>query len=134
MSRNRLYLLAFSLSIAGATWLGWNIHSGQKHSINVCMFKNTTGLACPSCGITRALILLLSGNFSESIQMNPLGLIVIIIIIAIPAWIGFDLAFKKSSFYNCYFKAENLLKKKWIAVPAVGIILLNWMWNICKDL
>jgi len=38
----------------------------------VCPSMIFVGLPCPGCGLTRAGILLFTGNFSESFHMNPI--------------------------------------------------------------
>ncbi len=40
-----------------------------------CGFREATGLLCPGCGATRAAYSALSGNFAESLAMNPLVLL-----------------------------------------------------------
>jgi hypothetical protein len=36
--------------------------------------------------------------------------------------------------YNFYNQTELVLKRKWIAIPAILLVLLNWIWNIAKGL
>lgn len=43
----------------------------------ICLSTILLGIPCPSCGITRATILMLTGHFRESLQMHPLLPIVI---------------------------------------------------------
>lgn len=38
----------------------------------ICPIKALTGIPCPGCGMTRALGLLLTGQFARSFQMHPL--------------------------------------------------------------
>lgn len=40
-----------------------------------CVFYRVTGLPCPSCGMTRACVALTHLNFTQSWQMNPLGIL-----------------------------------------------------------
>ncbi|QDU59401.1 hypothetical protein Pan216_02290 [Planctomycetes bacterium Pan216] len=37
-----------------------------------CLFKESTGLPCPTCGSTRAVEALLSGKFGASLRLNPM--------------------------------------------------------------
>jgi len=46
------------------------IHWLETH-LSPCLFKSTLGVDCPGCGMQRALISLLKGNFSESLQYHP---------------------------------------------------------------
>jgi hypothetical protein len=98
------------------------------------MIKNVTGYACPSCGITRAFIELIKGNFLNAIYLNPLAIIVAFALLIFPTWILFDLALKKDSFYKWYKKIELQLQKGHIAIPLILLVILNWIWNINKGL
>jgi len=44
----------------------------------LCPFRLITGMPCPTCGTTRAIGSLLLGNVSESVRLNPLGLLLVI--------------------------------------------------------
>lgn len=46
--------------------------------IPLCPIRFFTGRECPTCGTTRAVWLLLHGQFCRSWQMNPIGCIVVI--------------------------------------------------------
>ena len=37
-----------------------------------CLLASTTGLPCPGCGITRATLALLRGDFAESLRFFPM--------------------------------------------------------------
>ena len=43
---------------------------------SLCVFHITTGLPCPGCGMTRAIVCCCHGRFADSIGYHPLGLIV----------------------------------------------------------
>jgi hypothetical protein len=105
--------------------------SGENHT---CLIKTISGVPCPSCGTTRSVFELLDGHLINSLQWNPMGIIVLLIMVTSPIWIFFDLLFKKESFLRFYGQAENHLKSKWIAIPAIGLVVINWIWNICKGL
>jgi hypothetical protein len=45
-----------------------------EHNLLTCFFKSNFGIECIGCGMQRALIELLKGNLSQSIQFN-IGLI-----------------------------------------------------------
>lgn len=57
------------LRLAGllAPWLGW---------VPGCVFKHLTGLACPTCGLTRAVLALGQGDWLDALRWYPaLGLL-----------------------------------------------------------
>jgi hypothetical protein len=136
MPRNRLYLLfAFGL-MAGYGWMYWTLFAHKHYSaaFTPCVFKSVTGIACPSCGSTRAVSLIVNGQLTESILVNPLGIVVAAILLFFPLWLLYDLLLKKDSLYNSYKYFEQVLKIKWVAVIITGLILINWAWNINKGL
>lgn len=96
--------------------------------------KHLTGIPCPSCGVTRAIILLLHGDIIGSIGMNPFGLIVAITMLISPLWIATDMIRNKRALFDTYQKAEHLFKRPQIYVPSIALVLANWIWNITKDL
>ncbi|MGN6568013.1 MAG: DUF2752 domain-containing protein, partial [Flavipsychrobacter sp.] len=62
MKRNKLYTSFGFLLIAGYTWLLWNLrYSDLREHVGadtICLFRRFTGIPCPSCGSTHALMAL----------------------------------------------------------------------------
>ncbi len=136
MSRNKLYYIVLALAMAGYVWLFWNYKqftSGDK-TVSVCLFKNITGLPCPSCGTTHALLYLMNGKPLDALGSNPLGFILAFMLLVFPTWIIADLILRKNSFHSFYNKSEKLIIKKWVALPAVILVILIWIINIKKAL
>ena len=134
LQRNKFYLLLILACLAGYVWLfiaGTTMGIG-KHEISICMFKHVTNIPCPSCGSTRSALSLLKGNFSEAMFWNPIGIILLIIMLVVPVWIISDLVRQKDTLYVFYSKAEGFLRRKEIAIPAILLLLTNWIWNIYK--
>lgn len=44
--------------------------------IVLCSFRRLTGFPCPGCGMTRALTLLVSGDWESSLRVHPLVFVV----------------------------------------------------------
>lgn len=136
MNKNRLYLL-LSLGIAaGYAMLLWSLKATEETESNdtVCFFKNTTGIACPSCGNTRALVSLARGNIADALLVNPLSIVVAAILLLGPLWILYDVLLSKDSLYRGYLSFEKAVRRKWIAVLLITLIVMNWVWNIYKGL
>ena len=67
---------AFVLWVAlgvGTIWLA----EATGHDVTLCAFKRLTGLACPTCGVTRSAGQAIQGNVVGAFLMQPLMVIVI---------------------------------------------------------
>jgi Protein of unknown function (DUF2752) len=136
LKKQKLYLLLLVACLAGFCWLAISFHSADlsNNDKSICLIKHVTGLPCPSCGVTRSIILFVKGDFKDAMFYNPLGIILLSIMISAPVWIAVDYFWKKESLFNFYRKAEEVIKRKRFAIPAVLLVLTNWMWNIYKGL
>jgi hypothetical protein len=133
--KTRIYGTLILLSLAGYGWLGLNVAEEAAHSQapTVCLFKEITGLPCPSCGTSRSLLLLFRGDVADAFMTNPLGPLLAPALVIVPLWIAVDVARKRRSFYRWYLWVEDVFKRNtWVTVSAVTIIVLNWIWNIAK--
>jgi len=134
MTRNRLYLLLGAALCGGYAWLAWQLTRPMHYAFTPCIFKHATGIACPSCGTTRSLEHIVQGHMGQAALTNPIGYIVAAIMLVAPFWLLYDVAFKKNTLYHNYKQTEATLKKPHIALPLIGLVLLNWAWNIYKGL
>ncbi len=136
-SRNRLYMLLIGACLVGYLWLFINLNKETSifpNEINVCLFKKISTIPCPSCGSTRSVLSLLHGRIEQAFLLNPIGFLLFLIMTASPIWICIDFLLKKDSFFIFYNKAEHILKQKLVAIPLMVLVLLNWIWNIYKDI
>jgi hypothetical protein len=97
-----------------------------------CLFHKVTGFPCPSCGSTRSVLAILHGDFIQAWQFNPLGFLITGMMIAVPSWILIDWIRRSDSFFRIYRKTEDLFRKKQIYIPAIALVLGNWIWNFLK--
>jgi len=49
----------------------WQPAGGASHSI--CIFRRTTGIPCPGCGLTRAFAQLAKGHWRAGVAAHPLA-------------------------------------------------------------
>jgi len=120
---------------AGYGWVIWSSQNDALHSdLTPCLFKNSTGIACPSCGSTRSVLLLSQGYFSKALLLNPLGILMALIMVIVPFWLLYDIILNKDTLYYNYKKAEDTIRIKWVAISLILLIILNWLWNIQKGL
>jgi hypothetical protein len=135
-SNRHLYWALIILSVAGYAWIGFHLFVGKTQEMPpACLVKNVSGIPCPSCGVTRSLLLLFSGSVQDSILMNPLGFFAAIALTVLPVWVLTDLLTQKNTLALTFLWTEEKIKtKKTVYIPLVALALLNWGWNILKGL
>lgn len=90
-----------------------------------CLMQVLTGIPCPGCGVTHALLLALTLRFRESLMANPAGL-------AIAANIGFQLCGRPVAIL--VERASELVGRtsRWLASVSVVLLLAAWVFNLIK--
>ena len=131
------FLLYLSLAcIAGYIWLAL-ISRLKPEDIgtqyDVCVIHHFLHVPCPSCGSTRSVLALMHGDIKGGLYWNPLGIVIFMVMVVSPFWIAYDLISGKSTLFNFFHASEKIFQRKWVAIPAIVLILLNWAWNIFKD-
>lgn len=135
IKQENLYIFLLIACLAGYIWLFYNLKSAAPgETVGVCLFKNVTGVPCPSCGSSRSTLEILSGNLKNALIINPFGYIILSGLIILPLWIGSDIILRTNTFYRFYLKTENYLKIPSIAVIIIILVIGNWFWNITKGL
>lgn len=136
LNRTKYYLILSTACLVGYIWLyyGWATNATANAGIDVCFIKNTTGIPCPSCGTTRALLALMHGGLFESLYINPMGILAGVALLILPLWILLDVAMQRQSLLEWYIKANQWLRLPVVATILVGIMAANWIWNITKGL
>ncbi|MGB0525523.1 MAG: DUF2752 domain-containing protein [Flammeovirgaceae bacterium] len=130
-------MLVLVACLAGYIYVGINYAQHQQAheaGFRVCLIKRATGIPCPSCGATRSVLAVLHGDFAKAMYYNPIGFILLLIMFFAPPLIIYDLVTKKNYFFSLYRTIESTFQRKWVAIPAILLVLANWMWNIHKDL
>ena len=141
MSRNGLHLFVLSLGLAGISWVAWNgIADGWEPAgggaiPTPCLFRQATGLPCPSCGTTRSIEAVAAGNLAEAARTNPFGIPIALAMGIFPLWVLHDAARSRDGFHRFWLAVERTLRER-RAVSAAAIVLVaaNWGWNILKGL
>ncbi|GAA4467241.1 hypothetical protein GCM10023093_22760 [Nemorincola caseinilytica] len=133
MNRERSYIFLLLASVAGIAWVVANVAAPHAMgSVIVCPFRAATGLPCPACGSTHAVIKVFSLNWQGALYDNPVGFILAAGLIILPVWLLYDVVKKKSTFYDRYIQAEAFVCRRWVALPLVALVTANWIWNIYK--
>lgn len=91
----------------------------------VCFVKHFTGLPCPTCGSTRAVIAYSEGEFWDGFLFNPL---LTILAVFSMGWGGWYLYRRRTGGKTpSLFEGSNLRLLRWGLV--IGIVL-NWVYLI----
>ncbi len=89
----------------------------------LCMLRETTGIPCPGCGLTRSLVAAVRGDWSSSFAFHRLGPVVFVYLILQAAyravWIGVPAARRVSR------PPGRLLDLS--LIPLAVLIFLNWI-------
>jgi len=72
-----------------AVWLtpdprGFGTH--QQLGMPPCTFRTLTGVNCPHCGLTTSFSWFVRGQFQQSMQANPAGLMLAVVSVLILVW------------------------------------------------
>lgn len=114
-----LYVLGIIWIIAGRAY-GWKI--------TVCPIKLLSGLPCPGCGTTRAIEMVLDGNLTRGIMMNPNIILVAAIAIGAPFILAANLLYGKD-----YMSiADHWLNRRPVIIIFVLFEMTIWMYNIVR--
>jgi hypothetical protein len=81
------------------------------HPPIACPLRTLTGVPCPLCGMTRAVVAAMHGHLLESLRFNPAGIGVVLVAIALLAGV----------------RVERFRVPPWLAVTLVAAL---WAWNI----
>lgn len=82
------------------------------HPAVACPLRAATGIPCPFCGMTRAVVAAVHGHLGASLAFNPAGVVVLalaLVALVRPAWLA------------------RLYAPAWVLLLAVGML---WVWNI----
>lgn len=77
---------------------------------------------------------ILQGNLADGVLLNPLGLVVTFLMFVVPVWIVYDIVYAKKTLRGVYQNFEKSIRKPRVAFPILIFIILNWIWNIYKNL
>lgn len=98
-------------------------------NVIVCPSKLLYNLPCPGCGITRASILLMKGDFINAIQLNPNVILAFVYLIAYPLLTICEMVMRKDLLLPTYLYINNFLKKTPVIIIFAICEGLIWIHN-----
>jgi hypothetical protein len=81
------------------------------HPPLACPLRTLTGVPCPLCGMTRAVVAAMHGHVLDSLRFNPAGVLVALAAIALLAGL----------------RVDRVRVPPWLLVTLVALL---WVWNI----
>ncbi len=85
-----------------------------------CLFYQLTGLLCPACGATRAMLHLFSGNIMLSLKSNALA-VFILPLVAYALWLILRILFDKN------YSIDDLKIAPFFIWSVFALILIFWV-------
>jgi len=125
--------LLLRISVIGAVFLAGNLLARSTNNLSegpiLCTFRLVTDLPCPLCGTTRAFGSLSQGNFGESLNLNPLALVIAVIV---SAWLLNPQFIQKSSDHFVQFWWR--INERGRLICSILIFTFFWVANIPRML
>ena len=90
----------------------------------LCLFRDVTGVPCPTCGGTRMMMALGRGDVLAALQWNPLLLLVMTLS---AAWLFIRIVLQRRIAMRCSVAQRRVL---WII--AALLFVANWVWLIAR--
>lgn len=98
-----------------------------------CPIYSLFGIRCPGCGITRALICLIHGNFIEALQYNPTIYLIVIAFLLFITLFTLDAIKDTNRLYSVYVKLNSFLtvhRILFISLAVIYIVVLMLIHNL----
>jgi len=122
------YLLAIFIIVGGYLFLFlFDLFNNHQH-ITLCIFKLATGIPCPGCGMGRATLELIKGNFAEAFHYNILSIPFSILIVIVFIWLVIDLLIRRETFFIFIGKEMRFSYK----IVILLILAVDWAVNIIR--
>jgi hypothetical protein len=120
LSRSDRQLCLLWAVVSGAIVLLVPLFDLWTRALPACLLRSVTGIACPSCGSTRALAALANGDPISALAWNPLVTVGIIAFVVgglmAPAWGRF------------VGRMPELRGVLWVRVGLAAALALNWIY------
>jgi hypothetical protein len=126
-------LIGLALALCGvfavALWLNPYNADGSPRSMAThrqmglppCTFYQTTGLPCPSCGMTTSFALLMHGDVMNSLRANAVGTLLAVFCLLLIPWCLASAVMQRTLFLSSMERALTL-----VVLSFLGVMLLRW--------
>lgn len=128
ISTKKNIILSASAYIIVCIWL-FLVKEGQTNIV-VCPSKLIYHIPCPGCGVTRATLLFLEGNFWDAVSLNPNCLFAIAFILIYPVLVVLSLIRQHSYIDDCYRFLNKVISRKLNLLLLILFEVGIWIHNI----
>jgi hypothetical protein len=97
----------------------------RQLGLAACSLMATTGLPCPTCGMTTSFAWFSHGRWISSLVVQPFGF-VLALICAMTFWAGLYVAVTGRPTHRLL----RLIPIRWWLVPLVTMFVLAWAWRL----
>ena len=112
MFKKACTVASFPIFLLAARFLPW------ERIPSLCVFYHATGLPCPSCGITRAIVFLTHFQFRRAMEMNALGFMLVGVLALWWVTSIYEMATSRRT------RLSRWAARRWTALALVGLALL----------
>ncbi len=117
------------LSVAGAALCGLAVALATPGiRLPQCVFRLATGLPCPTCGMTRAVLALAHGDWAHAWIMNPL----VVLTAAGGAFYALYAALVLGARLPRLRPVLTVGDARFVRLCGVAVVLANWAWLIAS--
>jgi hypothetical protein len=113
-----------ALWLAGVGYIVWQ--SGPGSGPPLCVFRRFTGVPCPTCGTTRAVLAVGSGRVVEAVLLNPF---VTIAGAVGGAWLALRVIAGRRVRLHLGVRTRRVA-----LAGLVVLFIVNWCWVIWREL
>jgi hypothetical protein len=88
-----------------------------------CLLRNTTGMPCPGCGLTRSVVHAVHGDWKGSFQYHRMGPIIVGFLIL---QMLYRLAWMLLARFRAHINRVGRILD-WALIPLMVLLMINWI-------
>jgi hypothetical protein len=117
-----VFVIACRLDPYNADGTPRRMETHRQLNLPPCSFKVTTGLPCPSCGMTTSFALLMHGDLVNSLRANAVGTLLAVVGLAFVPWGVASAVLRRPLFLRSLERAFTLF-----ILTFMSLMLLRWV-------
>jgi hypothetical protein len=118
--------LWFAVAGAGLTCLALTTTHVVDIQLPRCAFKMLTGLPCPTCGVTRAIMAMTRFDFATALAMNPLAVAGAAIGAVYLAYAAIVLVGRLPRFRPTFAPRDRVAAR----LIVISVVMANWLYLV----